>query len=102
MLEAGVKPAMLTLRSGELVTIVMGAPLRSPATRESALERLPAQSEYWLARREASVGAGAEAAIAVAANASDAASEAASVERRMVMGASLELAPLCVAGHRSR
>src|SRR6185312_13061407 len=95
--EAGVKPAMLTLRSAEFVTMVTGAPLRSPATRASALECPPAHCEYWLAMRVASVGAGAEAAMALAANASEAASEAASVERRMVMvEVSLELAPLCV------
>src|SRR5689334_865177 len=93
MAEAGVKPAMLTLRSGELVTMVTGEPLRRPATSASALERLPAHSEYSLVRREASV-AGAAAAMALAANASEAASEAASVVRVIVMAeVSLELAP---------
>src|SRR5690348_16713205 len=94
---------MLTRRSGELVTIVTGPPLRSPATIDSALERPPAQSEYSLVMRVASVaGAGAEAAIALAAQASEAASEAASMERVVVMAeVSLELAPPYVDDARS-
>src|ERR1700759_5705734 len=96
MADAGVKPAMLTLRARRLVTIVRGAPLRRPATRDSALEWPPAHSAYWLERREGS-GGGADAAMAVAAKASEAAREAASVVRRIVIGVSFRLAPLCVA-----
>ncbi len=46
---------MLTARLGPLVTSVIGAPLRKPATRESELDRPPAQSEYCVERRVASV-----------------------------------------------
>src|SRR5437764_767010 len=87
---------MLTLRSRPLVTIVIGAALRRPATSDSALECPPAHSEYWFERREASVG-GADAAMALAARASEAAREAASIVRRIVMEVSFRVPPLCVA-----
>src|SRR5258708_3982709 len=78
----GVKPARLTARSEPLVTSVIGAPLRRPATSESAFDLPPAHSEYCDERRVASV-AGADAAIALAAKASEAASDAASAREFM-------------------
>src|SRR5260221_2420936 len=89
----GVKPAMLTVRSEPLVTIVTGAPLRRPATSESALALPPAHSAYCDERRVASV-AGAGAAIALAATASEAASDAASA-RVFMWAVSFLMAPLC-------
>src|SRR5438477_6096566 len=68
---------MLTLWSAPLVTMVIGEPLRRPVTSASAFALPPTQSLYCDVRRAVSM-AGAVAAIALAATAREAASEAAS------------------------
>src|SRR5258708_10690786 len=91
----GVTPAMLTLGSAPLVTSVIGAPLRRPATSASALDLPPAHSEYWEVRRVAAVR-GAEAAMAL--DAANAASETARA-RYAFMVVSSCVPPLCAAIH---
>ena len=82
-LHQGVNPAMLTLWSLPLVTMVIGEPLRSPVMSASALGLPPAQSVYCVISRAVS-DAGAVAAIALAARASAAASDAASARGFMI------------------
>src|SRR3982751_780321 len=74
---------MLTLRSAPLVTSVTGVPVRRPATSASALDCPPAHWAYCPARRDPSV-CGAVAAMALAANAREAASDAASARVRCI------------------
>src|SRR3954451_4897306 len=74
---------MLTLRSAPLVTSVTGVPVRRPATSASALDCPPAHCAYCPARRDPSV-CGAVAAMAVAASAREAASDAASARVRCI------------------